>query len=106
MVLNGTAKRESRLRAPGRSRSKTGQRVLLSMMATTEELEIAIDRAACRGTGECVLRAGRTFALDDEDCAQLVVSNLDQDAEQVILAAARACPNFAISVTQRGVRLV
>jgi ferredoxin len=110
MVLNGTAKRESRLRAPGRSRSKTGQRVLLSMMATTQELEIAIDRAACRGIGECVLRAGRTFALDDEDCAQLVASdagsNLDQDAEQVILAAARACPNFAISVTQRGVRLV
>jgi len=82
-------------------------------MAGIHGLEIEIDRNACCGVGECVLRADRTFALDDEDCAKLL-SPLDPhfqfapdaDGERGVLAAARACPNFAISVSRGGVRLV
>ncbi len=81
-----------------------GSRVTFPPMAGSETLEIAIDRAACRGAGECVFRAERTFVLDDEDCAKLI--SADGDSEEVVLAAARACPNFAIAVSRGGVRLV
>jgi len=82
-------------------------------MAGIHGLEIEIDRNACCGVGECVLRANRTFALDDSDRAKLI-SPLDShrqpapdtDGEPMVLAAARACPNFAISVSRGGVRLV
>jgi len=67
-------------------------------------LEIQIDRAACRGAGECVFRAERTFALDDENRAMLMAG--ERDSESVVLDAARACPNFAISVRRGATRLV
>jgi len=68
------------------------------------KLEIAIDRTACRGAGECIYRAPRTFALDASDRA--VVVSVDSDSEAVVLAAARACPHFAISVQRGSERLV
>ncbi len=85
-------------------------------MAGLRELEIEIDRSACHGVGECVLRAGRSFALDDDDRAKLILpaagsdsiprSAANRDDDLVVLTAARACPNFAISVSRGGVRLV
>lgn len=79
-------------------------------MGGSARLEIEINRAVCRGAGECVLRAERTFALDDDDRAKLISpgsdSNPNPDDEPVVLAAARACPNFAISVSRDGARLV
>ena len=77
-------------------------------MGGSDKLEIEINRAVCRGAGECLLRAERTFALDDDDRAKLISPGSDSnpDDEQVVLAAARACPNFAISVSRGGARLV
>ena len=64
------------------------------------ELEISIDRGACMGAGECVFRAPRTFALDDEGRSVVIASVAD--SEDDVLAAAQNCPNFAISVTRDG----
>ena len=77
-------------------------------MGGCDRIEIEIDRTACRGAGECVFRAERTFALDGDGHAKLISPDTATDPtdEQVVLAAARACPNFAISVRRGGCRLV
>lgn len=77
-------------------------------MGGSDRIEIKIDRAACRGAGECVLRAERTFALDAEGRAKLISPDAVANPadEHAVLAAARACPNFAISVSRGGGRLV
>ena len=67
-------------------------------------LEVEVNRAVCRGAGECVFRAPGTFALDDESRSR--VRDPAGDARDVVLAAARSCPHFAISVTSGGRRLV
>ena len=67
-------------------------------------LEVTIDRRACAGAGECVYRAGATFALDAEGRVRLV--DAAGDPESVVVAAATACPNFAIQVRRDGRTLV
>jgi ferredoxin len=66
-------------------------------------LEIRADRAACRGARACVRRAPATFSLDAE--RRVAVAAAPADAVDAIVAAARACPNFAIEVRQGGERL-
>lgn len=74
-------------------------------MADAEaELLIEIDRAVCRGTGECVFRASRTFSLGGDGKAR--VADAPGDPRDRILGAARSCPHFAITVTSGGSRLV
>ena len=71
--------------------------------STTESataLEIRIDTAACRAAGECVSRAPESFAIGDDAKARWIESSRES-AEQII-AAARSCPNFAISVCRDG----
>jgi ferredoxin len=67
-------------------------------------LQIKIDRTACRGAGECVFRADRTFALAEDRRAKL--TGVQGDDDDRVLAAARACPHFAIVVLRDGRRLV
>ena len=64
------------------------------------QLDVRIDAKACRSAGECVLRAPATFALTDEGKARLIASS--RESADVIVAAARSCPNFAISVRRHG----
>jgi ferredoxin len=64
------------------------------------ELQIAIDRGACMGAGECVFRAPHTFAFDTEGRSVVIGSGADDG--EAVLDAARGCPNFAISVTRDG----
>lgn len=71
---------------------------------SAEPLEIAIDRGACRGAGECALRAPGSFALDADGRARLVEPR--RDVDRVAVAAARACPHFAIAVRRGGSRIV
>jgi len=63
-------------------------------------LEIAIDRAACAGTGACARRAPRTFALDADGRARVIDAGGDPPAE--VVDAARRCPRFAIAVRRDG----
>jgi ferredoxin len=68
------------------------------------KLEIAIDPTQCRGAGECVLRASSTFALSEEGRA--IVRSSPHDADDQVMAAARACPHFAISILRDGTKLI
>jgi ferredoxin len=67
-------------------------------------LEIQIDQGDCRGAGECVHRAPETFSLDPDERSE--VANPTGNPEEQILAAARACPHFAIRVYRGGDRIV
>ena len=67
-------------------------------------LEIAIDRKACKSAGQCVFRAPLTFELDETDRARVI--DPGGDAEDVVIEAARSCPNFAIRVDKDGERVV
>ena len=63
-------------------------------------LAVHIDREACTGARACALRAPHTFRLDAERKA--VASDPPGDPEAHVLAAARACPNFAIELSRDG----
>ncbi len=67
------------------------------------KLDLSADRAACKGARACVRRAPATFSLDAE--RRVVIASAPGDAEDAIVDAARACPNFAIEVRRAGVRL-
>jgi ferredoxin len=68
-----------------------------------EPLEIRADLAACRGARACVRRAPATFSLDVQ--RKVVIARAAGDPDEVILDAARACPNFALSVFRAGEQL-
>ena len=61
-------------------------------------LEIHVDRQACRGSGSCVRRAPRSFALDRE--GKSVPRLPPGDPEDVVRDAALSCPFFAIHVRE------
>jgi len=68
------------------------------MAEQDEPVQIAIDRAECIGSGQCVAVAPRTFRLDDAMKAAVI----DPQAETLenILEAAEICPTRAIYVSQ------
>ena len=68
-------------------------------MDTPEEpIQIAVDRAECIGSGQCVIVAPKAFRLDESMKAAV----LDPSAETLdnILEAAEMCPTRAIYVSQ------
>jgi ferredoxin len=67
------------------------------------ELVIQADRNLCKGARACVRRAPATFSLDAQ--RRVVVAAAPRDAVQTIVDAARACPNFALSVRRGDERL-
>ncbi len=70
---------------------------------TVAALESRADRAACKGARACVRRAPGTFSLDAE--RRVMISSQPRDAEDAIVEAARACPNFALEVRRDYKRL-
>ena len=68
-----------------------------------ERLEIRADTAACKGARACVRRAPATFSLDAQ--RRVRVASPPSDLVDVIIAAARACPNFVLEVFRDGERL-
>ena len=69
------------------------------------ELEITVDREACIGASACIPPAEKTFALDDEGKA-IILATADEDLEDDIVDAARACPVLAIKVKKNGEDLI
>jgi ferredoxin len=74
-------------------------------MAETSEgdLEIAIDRDLCMGSGNCMFWAPDTFDLSEDGHA--VVIDPTASPEEKILIAAQGCPVGAISLWRNGRRL-
>ena len=68
-----------------------------------ERLEIRADLAACKGARACVRRAPATFSLDER--RRVVIAREPGDDEAAILAAVRACPNFALEAHRGAERL-
>lgn len=66
-------------------------------LSPANRIDIAVDRALCIGSGDCVDTAPDVFQLDDEDKAVVV----DPDGAPVdeVIAAAGNCPVSAIFVT-------
>jgi ferredoxin len=67
-------------------------------------LEVTVDAGACMGAGECSFHAPGVFDHDDAGIAFVVDANAAP--EETVVQAARCCPNFAISVTKDGEKLV
>lgn len=61
-------------------------------------VRVHVDRDACRGSMSCVRRAPGTFSLDER--SRSVVAEPPGDPDEVIRAAADACPFFAIRVEE------
>lgn len=58
---------------------------------------VEVDRNVCIGAAPCTAMAPRTFAIDDNGKAGILAS-ADQDDQETILNAARACPVAAIII--------
>jgi len=64
---------------------------------TVEDITLRIDRTLCVGFGDCVTEAPEAFELDDEEVAVFVRPEAVERGR--LLAACRACPVDAITVT-------
>jgi len=64
---------------------------------TVEDITLRIDRTLCVGFGDCVTEAPEAFELDDEDVAVFVRPEAVE--RERLIAACRACPVDAITVT-------
>ena len=56
-----------------------------------------VDSSACIGAAPCTAMASNTFALNDDGKAGILAS-VDEDDQETILNAARACPVAAIII--------
>ena len=60
-------------------------------------LKIRVDRDLCIGAATCVAIATKTFLLDSEAKA-VILNTLEQDADNIIIDAAKGCPVAAIII--------
>ncbi|HYB90198.1 MAG TPA: ferredoxin [Candidatus Binataceae bacterium] len=61
------------------------------------KLKIAVNKARCVGSGDCIETAPAVFQLDEAGKSEVIDPAAVPDA--VILTAARGCPVKAITVT-------
>lgn len=73
------------------------QKQIVTYTKEGAKFTIKIDRTACIGAQTCVSVAPNTFKMDDQNIA-ICIENGDWDALETVLAAAQACPVFAIIV--------
>ena len=60
--------------------------------------KVTVDRNLCIGAGSCVAVAPKAFVLDSEAKA-VVLPTVDEETDETLVEAARACPTAAIIVT-------
>ena len=60
-------------------------------------ITVEVDRDACIGASACIPLAEKTFTLDADGKA-MILATADQDSEEAIVEAARACPVQAIKI--------
>lgn len=64
------------------------------------DLIVEVDRDACIGVGACIGVAEKTWDLDDEGKAVVLVS-ADEETKDDIVESARACPVDAIIIKDK-----
>lgn len=62
-----------------------------------KNLKIRVDRDLCIGAATCVAVTAKTFNLDSQAKA-IILESADQENEDVIIEAAKACPTTAIII--------
>jgi ferredoxin len=68
-------------------------------------LKFWVDRNLCIGAATCVAVAPKTYALDEEAKA-VILNSTDEETNEVIIDAAKACPVAAIIVeNEKGERV-
>lgn len=60
-------------------------------------LKFWVDRNLCIGAATCVAVAPKTYVLDEEAKA-IILNSTDEDNDQTLIDAAKACPVAAIIV--------
>ncbi len=68
----------------------------MTELSPVNRIEIAVDRALCIGSGDCVDTAPDVFKLDDEDKA-IVIDPDGASTDDVVMAASN-CPVGAVFV--------
>lgn len=69
------------------------------------QLKVWVDRDLCIGAATCVAVAPQTFVLDSEAKA-VILDTADQDDDETIIEAAKACPTAAIFIeNEKGERI-
>lgn len=58
---------------------------------------VEVDHAICIGSAPCTAMAPNTFGLEDNGKAS-ILATVDEDDQETILNAARACPVAAIRI--------
>lgn len=58
---------------------------------------VEVDHGVCIGAAPCTAMAPKTFALDQDNKAA-ILATVDEDDQETILNAARACPVSAIRI--------
>ena len=62
-------------------------------------MRISVDREICQGHNRCVVEAPHLFDLDDDLKSVAVVPEVHGEDEHAATAAARNCPERAITLT-------
>lgn len=63
-------------------------------------MKIIVDRAACRGHGQCELFAGDYFEIDDEALVVLRKEEVEPGDLAAVKEAISHCPEAAIRLTE------
>ncbi len=72
---------------------------------TVRDLKIRVDRDLCIGAATCAAVAPKAFHIDAEAKA-IVLDTADQETDEAIIEAAKACPVAAIIIeNQKGERV-
>jgi ferredoxin len=69
-------------------------------LAADHEIDAAVDRFLCVGSGPCFVIAPGAFGLDDS--MKAVVLEPRCEPEEALLSAARQCPTQAIYLSRQG----
>ena len=65
---------------------------------TVRDLKVRVDRDLCIGAATCAAVAAKAFHIDEEAKA-IILDTIDEESNEAIIEAARACPVAAIIVT-------
>lgn len=70
------------------------------MKRTIRNYVMRIDRNLCIGAATCIAIAPKAWTLDDEAKA-IILDTADQETDDNLIAAAKACPVMAIFITDQ-----
>lgn len=68
------------------------------VLRKVRKFTMRIDRDLCIGAATCIAIAPKAWALDDEAKA-IILDSAEEESDETLLEAAKACPVMAIYIT-------